>query len=471
VVCIIDGLEEAVDGDVAFKELKDSMAAKDAMMDAIKIATREACAALKPGMRVSIVPSDMDLEEELECEVDVDAGMVEKEGNSDLKEIQRLIGFVKNPFTDKEKVEIPVTINKAMGRGCGGPSNIATLRYGELFGLPESSVMSSPFIGGPRRDPILRDEYTMRSIRIDPILSLSGNAMLSSTTRSSRLSLGNAAARMALATLTPTLVDDIDVCLTSLRGMDVPDGADWDEEFERVLEIMKDTGGGAQLFKAQFGNVPSVERLADWIATKWAPTVMKTYDIAGIRVGARPVYATRMGDASVEIEWQILQDFESRVVGKMTIEVEENGITAVRGAGDPNAGYGSVSRKPLPGEDILVRRLSDAVTQAVEKGLATKIKPKKRDKKIETIEKPRINTMVSSGTVASVASPVAVPSPATAATSEAGPRGAGTRRSVKRKRGTRRKEEAETEFPVGESSSGSTPPAPLAEDSQTGSWE
>jgi len=453
--------------------LKDNMAAKDAMMNAIKIATREACAALNPGMRVAIVPSDMDLEDEVECEVEVDAGMVEPEGNKDLKEIQRLLGYVKNPFTGvgKGKVEIPATINKAMGGGCGGPSKLATLRYGELFGLPESSVISSPFIGGPRRDPVIRDEYTMRSIRIDPTLSLSGNAMLSSTTRSSRLSLGNAAARMALSTLTPTLVDDIDVCLTSLRGMDLPDGADWDEEFERVLEIMRDTGGGAQLFTAQFGNVPSVERLADWIATKWAPTVMRTYDIAGIRVGARPVYATRVGESSVEIEWQILKDFETSVVGKMTIDVDEKGITAVRGAGDPNAGYGSVSRKPLPGEDILVRRLSDAVTQAVEKGLATKIKTKKREKKIETVEKPVINTMLSSGNVSPEAAPTVVPPPAVAAVSEAGPRGAGTRRSAKRKRGTRRKKEVETESPAKESSSGSTPPAPPAEESQTGSWQ
>lgn len=40
VICIMDGLEEAVDGDMAFNEVTDNMTVKNAIMGAIKIATR-----------------------------------------------------------------------------------------------------------------------------------------------------------------------------------------------------------------------------------------------------------------------------------------------------------------------------------------------------------------------------------------------------------------------------------------------
>ena len=144
-----------------------------------------------------------------------------------------------------------------------------------------------------------------------------------------------------------------------------------------------------RLFRAEFASVPSTKRLAEWIATKWAPAVLRSYDIAGIRVGARPVYALLQSSSSsatttttndgnngnvVEIVWQELVNFNSVTSGKMIIEVSESGIMAWRGAGDPTQGFGSISSSPLPGEDILVRRLADAASQAIEKGLAFKVK-------------------------------------------------------------------------------------------------
>ena len=90
-------------------------------------------------------------------------------------------------------------------------------------------------------------------------------------------------------------------------------------------------------------------------------------------MGARPVYATQ-NENVVELIWQDLVDFNPVTCGKMRIVVEERGITASRGAGDASAGFGSVSMRPLPGEDILVRRLADAAAQAVEKGLAVKVR-------------------------------------------------------------------------------------------------
>jgi len=462
VVCVADGIEEVLAGDRSLVEEKDVVVARLVMMNALKVAVQEACNVLKPGMRIALVPSDMQLytdDDEEECEVE--------------EEDTGLFSSVPNPFAGKGKVVVPVTVRSAMGGGCNAPSKFATMRYGELFGLPESSAMASPLVGGPRMEPVLRDEYTMRGIRIDPTLSVSGNTMSSMMTRTSRLSLGSAAVKMALTPLltdpTSTIVleDDLDVCLTSLRGMELPTEDDWDDEFERAIDLTRDSGG-AQLFTASFGSVPNVSRLADWVATKWAPAVLKTYDIAGIRVGARPVYARRVddtdeGDAAVEIQWQEMKNFETFLVGTMRIEVGESGISAIRGAGDAKSGFGSVSRKPLPGEDILVRRLSDAVTQAMEKGLATKPKPKKRERNVETIvEKPVVSSIVSSGTVSSAE----ISTPAKADT-ETGPRSAGTRRSAKRKRGTRMAETGEAK--PSEPSTPTSPPA--TEGTQPESWQ
>ncbi len=239
-----------------------------------------------------------------------------------------------------------------------------------LFIHPSSQPDASAFLGGPRKYPVLRDEYTMKAIRIDPTISVSGNTMMGDSSRSSRLSVGEAAVRMA--TKSVDISGNLDVCITSLSGMESPDDEDWAEDFARVQKAMKENGG-AELFSVAFGSVPNLERLADWLATKWAPAVLKTYDIAGIRVGGRPVYASRVGSNGVEIVWQELKDFQTLFVGTMMIEVTNEGITASRGPGDASAGFGSVSKKPLAGEDILVRRLSDAAVQAIEKGLATKV--------------------------------------------------------------------------------------------------
>merc|ERR1712176_1202460 len=191
---------------------------------------------------------------------------------------------------------------------------------------------------------------------------------------------------------------------------------------------------------------------------------MKTYDIAGIRVGPRPVFANRKGEGIVEIVWQELIDFQTDVVGTMKIEVTANGMTATRGPGDASIGYGSVSPKPLPGEDILVRRLSDAATQAIERGLASKPKPKKREKKVEAVKKakPVVSTIVSSGEVSQAAPESISKQPST----DRGPRTAGTRRSSTRKRGARRRTRTE-----GSPSTKSETPTKNEASKEEGTWE
>jgi hypothetical protein len=146
----------------------------------------------------------------------------------------------------------------------------------------------------------------------------------------------------------------------------------WQKEFERVKEVI--TSGKASDLFSQEMIVDDTERLADWLATKWAPAILRTYDIAAMRIGARPVYATRSSSGTGEIVWQELVDFQSFVVGRMILQVNEDGITATRGAGDANTGFGAISTKPLPGEDVLVSRLAEAASQAIEKGLAKKVR-------------------------------------------------------------------------------------------------
>ena len=228
-------------------------------------------------------------------------------------------------------------------------------------------------MGGPRRDPTVREMYTQRSVRIDPTIA-GGDA----GSKSNRLALGEAASRLGLGKISTssTTKATMDVSLSSFAGTDPPTGEEWNAEFERVTKMMSSSGSSAssaQLYRAEFSSVPSTKRLTEWIATKWAPAILRSYDIAGTRVGARPVYALQTSDTSVEIVWQELVEFNSVTSGKMIIEVDDNGLVASRGPGDASKGFGSLSRVPLPGEDILVRRLADAAAQAVEKGLAMKV--------------------------------------------------------------------------------------------------
>lgn len=274
----------------------------------------------------------------------------------------------------------------------------------------------SALVFGPQKNPTVCDEYTMRMVRIDPSISISGNAAMGKTTQTCRHAIGEAAAVMATSLTAKNIPTD--VCVTSLGGTDKFDL--WQDEFDRVQQMM-DSGRGAQLFETNFASVPSIDRLGSWIATKWAPAVMRTYDIAAIRTGARPVSATQIEDGVVEIVWQELMDnYESATTGRMTIRISDTGMVATRGPGDPKMGYGSISRKPLNGEAVLVRRLADAASQAMEKGLA---------KKPASAVKP---------VVAKKAVPEPVSSRVAPAAADSGPRQSGARRSSERSRGGKR---------------------------------
>jgi len=289
----------------------------------------------------------------------------------------------------------------------------------------------------------------MRSIRIDSSSSLIGN-MYSTTSSmnivSSRLSVGEAAARLVMTMSEnqdmAVFRGNIDVSLTSLKGMNALTNEEWNDEFARVVEELSEEKQTIEqdgyssnnqkilLYKTSFGSVPSKERLAEWIETKWAPTILRSYDIAGIRVGARPVYASRRSGQKdiVEIVWQDLRDFQTVTVGRMEVQVMDTGIVAFRTGPSLKDTPPSV---PLSGEDILVRRLADAAAQAIEKGLATKPTPKKNVLVEKSSTSTPLTTMTSSGTVEdkqAITTTTTLP--------ETGPRTVGTRRSSERARGS-----------------------------------
>jgi hypothetical protein len=325
IVCTYDGSE-------ANTELK----------AAILVAVNEAAKGVS-GPRVAILGADEDLDDE-------------DEGQSG----DGMAGLVGSLFGGSKSG--PSTLSKALG---GKPSIV---RHGELFGIPESSSDFSPLVGGPRRDPVVTEEYTMRNVRVDPFV-VSGNIMASLSRKASRHSVGEAAALLATGSLKAISED---VSISSQTGTEGWTRDQWEEEFDRVQELIA-SGKASTLFSQEL-IVDDTERLAEWLATKWAPAVMRTYDIAAIRIGARPVFANRVEGSKVEIVWQELVNFETIFVGKMVLEVTNDGIAALREAGDATKGYGSVSKKPLPGEDVLVRRLADAASQSIEKGLAKKVR-------------------------------------------------------------------------------------------------
>eukprot|EP00586_Coscinodiscus_wailesii_P023609 CAMPEP_0172493222 /NCGR_PEP_ID=MMETSP1066-20121228/24585_1 /TAXON_ID=671091 /ORGANISM="Coscinodiscus wailesii, Strain CCMP2513" /LENGTH=519 /DNA_ID=CAMNT_0013263271 /DNA_START=203 /DNA_END=1762 /DNA_ORIENTATION=+ len=388
--------------------------------DAVKVAVREVCSGSSAGgssdaVKVVVMPEEGDDEE--------------KEGGDGIWGLLN-------------KKDVPGSITEAVGAG-----TVVRLRHAELFGIPESSKDASPFINGPRRSPILRDEYTQRSIRLTPVPL--------PRTRTSRLSLGDAAALLALRTLTPpttTSSSAANIYLTSLVGSEEPTEEEWTAEYSKCNEQMT----GSKLLRADLV-VADVGRLSDWLATKWAPTILRTYDIAGIRVGERPVYASRVDDETVEIVWQQLVDFDSVTVGKMVIRVAEDGIVASRAAGDASKGYGSVKVGELQGETILVKSLGDAAAQAIEKGLAKKVKrakPKKAKQETPVVA-PTTSVVTSGATLPQEQAAAAVEKPSL----ESGPRSAGARRSARRTRGKRRKEE--------DAAASTTP----SEDSTPESWQ
>ena len=241
---------------------------------AIRLAAQEASSGIT-GPQLAILAADEDLNQQ-----------DREEGGG----ISDLVGSL---FRDSPK--IPPSLVQALRK-----QHACTVRHGQLFGKPESSPEFSPLVGGPRRDPVITEEYTMRNVRVDPFV-LSGNTMTSSSSKACRHAVGEASALIATGAVS---VPSETVSISSQIGTEEATIEKWEEEFERVKELV--SSGKASILFSQDMIVDDTERLADWLAAKWAPAILRTYDIAAIRIGARPVYATRSDSGTVEIVWQEL---------------------------------------------------------------------------------------------------------------------------------------------------------------------
>jgi hypothetical protein len=429
----------------------------ESMRGGIRLAAREASRNSKINRRIAILATGDEQETNAEegggnnNEGGVMSGMV---GNLGSMLTNLVVGGGKNTSNDND---IPRTLKEAISSSSTSTATMATtvIRHGELFGAPESSPDSSPFMGGPRRDPVVRDMYAMRSVRIDPSFTGGGGSGEGGMGyRSNRLTVAEATARLGLGRITsttsinkPAAAKMMEISISSFPGTDGPSNEEWENEFRRVISEIstssttqsKSSMATTTLFTAEFASVPSTKRLAAWLAEKWAPAVLRSYDIAGIRVGSRPVYANVIPDNSsngddgsatvVEIVWQDLVNFNPVTSGRMYITVSPMGISAKRGPGSASSGFGTVALAPLPGEEILVKRLADAASQAVEKGLAMK-------KAVST------KKMTEEAVVEAVAAPPSVttiftPAPDDRTSDKSGPRNTGARRSSERSRGSK----------------------------------
>lgn len=329
--------------------------------------------------------------------------------------------------------------------------NTVVLYYGDLFGVPDSSDDSSPFQGGPRRDPIVRDEYTMRLIRLDalPVYNEEDDddnseeevsKLLKLSPRTSRLSIGEASAAYLLSDTVDNTKRRQEFLLSSTKGLYPLSLLDWNMEFNKVittsspsLSIKQQLDFDNEILSIKFGTIPSIKRFFDWLETKWAPAILRSYDIAGIRVGERPVSTVRVGEDIISILFQTLdtKTYESTSVGKLIISLDRNNndnptIIVKREVTDSNflesITSGKKKRKNkknlFQGEDVLLRSLEDASNQAIEKKLATKI------------------TAVEEEPIVSLQSPQPVVVQSTSSTPQTGPKSKGARRSLERSRGS-----------------------------------
>jgi len=125
VICVMDGVEQSVAAmnnqpNVKPMEYSEIEKAKNVMMDAIKIAAKEASGSVSSqGMKIAILSADLI-------------------GSEEENEEEKGGGLLGGIFGGNQVV-VPSSLVSAMG------NNVATLRYGELFGLPESSVSRRSF--------------------------------------------------------------------------------------------------------------------------------------------------------------------------------------------------------------------------------------------------------------------------------------------------------------------------------------
>lgn len=140
IICTVDGIQDAVLSaarapGASAKLMEESELRKnnEIVSDAIKVAAKEACGTSSSIMKIAVIPAEMDIPKVRKNSAADDEDDSEEGGS----------GFLSSLFGGN-KVDVPKTLSKAMNAN-GMKQNFATLRYGELFGIPESSVSNFLF--------------------------------------------------------------------------------------------------------------------------------------------------------------------------------------------------------------------------------------------------------------------------------------------------------------------------------------
>lgn len=120
-ICTFDGVDQTIttmESQLGAKKLdtKEVEKFRTNMVDAIKVAAKEA-GMITSGMKIAVVAAD-----------DIDTN-----GDDEKEESGGFLGGIL-----AKKVQVPKSLTKALSYG--SIKNLVTLRYGELFGMPESSV-------------------------------------------------------------------------------------------------------------------------------------------------------------------------------------------------------------------------------------------------------------------------------------------------------------------------------------------
>ena len=428
VICTIDGVEGNMlpnksDSKKRQPENDNDTTLRNEWKNAIYLATRAVATKSIAATKIAILSAS-----EQENDNDINNNDNNRNNNGLLSPLTNLFNggtSSSSSGNSNNNMNVPTSLTESLMTSSSNDTNnnIIKLRHGQvLFGLAETSKEFTPFLNGPRKVPELCSEYSNRNIRIDPtfnvnsgtnmfLVSSSSSSSSSNTattnidttmsSRTSRHAMGDAVVTILnmmqenhnSAPLWPTKEGTLmDVCVTSQPGTDIVTPEEWKNEFQRVISVLSSSGDGTSsastnamngipLFNVEFGSVPNIDRFTDWMTTKWAPAILRTYDIAAIRTGPRPVYANRIRNedsssdsGTLEIVWQQLINFEPVIIGRMMIEITNTNMKASRiieAAGSSTTNRNNMMS--LAGEDILVRRLAEAASQAIEKGLATKV--------------------------------------------------------------------------------------------------
>ncbi len=236
------------------------------------------------------------------------------------------------------------------------------LRHGPLFGgVPGNEPVA--FLSGPLAEPVLDDDYTLLSALVSRVNSRDDGL------RSRRQTVAEAAARVS--TVPASVIAASRGVATQLTVFSAEGEGPTDSEWDRMLARALDSSEGVELLNQEFG-AADAKKLRGWLATTWGPATLRTISATLVRSGSRPVLV-QASDRGATILWEMLEGGRVIPSGSLEIVVEEGTDVA------PPAlrvlrfdARGAASSLGLVGEDEILQRLLEGLTQQYAKGVISK---------------------------------------------------------------------------------------------------